>query len=243
MKTPYTVWYVMIVMVFATLPCEAQDHLLFSRPGDRSGGVAMLMGERILKEAYTRLDTDFEFRELPSLRALATANNGGTDGEFQRLAGLEQTYPNLIMISVAIGHVDIVVYTKEMEFAVEGWHSLAPYSIGFVRGFQLVEAKTEGMHVEAVFTPKQAFLMLNAGRSDVVVDSRSTQCVLKDLNMSGIRILEPPLDQLVLYHYLHVRHADLAVKLEAVLNRMEQEGELKILEEQAMQDFLELCGH
>lgn len=242
MKPLYTVWCVIIAMTFATLPCRAQDQLVFSRPKDRSGGVGMLMGERILKEAYTRLGVDFEFRELPSARALATANNGGTDGEFQRLAGLEQIYPNLIMVPVPIGHVDIVVYTKETEFAVEGWHSLAPYIIGFVRGFQLVEAKTEGMHVEAVSTPKQAFLMLNAGRSDIVVDSRSAQCELKNLNVSGIQILEPPLDQLVLYHYLHVRHTDLAAKLEVVLTCMETEGEIKILEEQAMKDFMELCG-
>jgi polar amino acid transport system substrate-binding protein len=241
MKTQYTIWCVVIVMVFATLPCGAQDHLVFSRPENRSG-VALLMGERVLKEAYARLGIDFEFRELPEVRAMVTANEGGTDGEFERFAGLEQTYPNLVMIPVPIGSVDIVVYTKETDFAVEGWHSLAPYTIGIVRGFKLIEANTEGMHVEAVTTVEQAFLKLNAGRSDVVVESRSAQCMLKDFNVSGIRVLEPPLDQLVLYHYLHRRHTALAAKLEAVLTRMEQEGELKALQEQAMQDFLESCG-
>jgi polar amino acid transport system substrate-binding protein len=34
----------------------------------------------------------------------------------------------------------------------------------------------------------------------------------------------------------------LAAKLEAVLTRMEQEGELEPMQEQAMQDFQELCG-
>jgi polar amino acid transport system substrate-binding protein len=204
--------------------------------------MAILMGERILKEAYARLDIDFEFMELSNVRALSAANRGDADGAFERLTGLEQTYPNLMMISVPTGYVDILVYTKEKNFAVEGWHSLAPYSIGFVRGFKLAEAETEGMDVEEVNTTEQALLMLNAGRNDVVVESRSAQCKLKDLNVSGIRILEPPLDQLVLYHYLHKRHAALVPKLEAVLTRMEQQGELKTLQEQAMQEFMESCG-
>ena len=147
------------------------------------------------------------------------------------------------MVSVPIGYLDIVIYTKDTNFAVEGWHSLMPYSISIVKGFQLVEAKTEGMQVEAVTTLKQAFLKLNAGRNDVVVDSRSTdtECELKSLSLSGIRILEPPLDQLILYHYLHKRHMVLVKKLEAILLNMKQEGEFKTIQEQVVREFQ--CEH
>ncbi|WP_161629851.1 substrate-binding periplasmic protein [Desulfogranum japonicum] len=213
---------------------------MFSRPSNRSG-VAILSGERILKEAYSRLGISFQFLELPSERALMMANKGDTDGEFQRLAGLEQTYPNLMMISVPIGSVDIVVYTKETEFVVEDWQSLMPYTIGAVRGFKLVKTKTEGMSVEEVSNIKQAFLMLKLGRVDIVVDSISVQCDLKDFDPSGIRILQPPLERHVLYHYLHTRHSALAAKLEAVLTRMKQDGEIQTLQEQAMRDYLEMC--
>ena len=241
MKKQYKVWSVLIFIILAKLPCAAQDHLVFSRPNSRSG-MAILMGERILKEAYARLGIDFEFKELPNVRSLFTANSGDTDGEFLRLAGLEQSYPNLKMISVPIAYVDIVVYTKDKNFAVEGWQSLSPYSIGLERGVILIEEKTRGMNVEAVTTIQQAFLKLNAGRTDIVVDSRSTQCLLKNLNVSGISILEPPLAKLVMYHYLHTRYSALAVKLEEVLIQMEQEGELKALQIKAIKDFLEQCG-
>lgn len=241
MKMKRSLLCVMFFMFFFTLPCGAQGRLVFSRPSNRSG-VATLIGERILKEAYAKIGIDFVFLELPSKRALTMANNGDTDGEFQRLAGLEQTYPNLIMISVPIGSVDIMAYTKGTEFEVKDWHSLAPYTIGIVRGFKLIKAKTEGMYTYEVNNIKQAFLMLNIGRVDVVVDSRSVQCELKDLNMSGIRRLEPPLDRLVLYHYLHIRHTALAAKLEAVLTHMKQDGEIRTLQERAIHDFLEMCG-
>lgn len=81
MKTHYKVWFGVIFIFFITLPCWAQEHLVISRSEDQ-WGVATLMGERILKEAYARLGIDFEFLELPNRRALAMANNGGTDRDF-----------------------------------------------------------------------------------------------------------------------------------------------------------------
>jgi polar amino acid transport system substrate-binding protein len=98
------------------------------------------------------------------------------------------------------------------------------------------------MNVELVDTVEQAFRMLHAGRNDVVVDLRTTQCKLKHFDVSGIRALEPPLARIPLYHYLHARHKALSAKLETVLTRMEQEGDLKTIQEQARQDFQELCG-
>ena len=126
MKTQFKIWPLLIIMIFVKLPCEAQDTLVFSRPKNRSG-IAILMGERILKEAYNRLGIDFVFKELPNVRSLFTANKGDTDGEFMRLPGLEKTYTNLIMLSIPIAYVDIVVYTKYAEFEIEDWQK--PYTV------------------------------------------------------------------------------------------------------------------
>jgi polar amino acid transport system substrate-binding protein len=195
-----------------------------------------------MKEAYSRLGIDIEYRDLPTERALVMANAGNTDGTFLRITGLEQKYPNLVLVSYPLQYTEVVVFTKEAEFAVEGWHSLAPYTIGIVRGFKVAEANTKGMKVDLVATVKQAFLKLDAGRNDIVVDLKIAQCKLKGLDVSGIRVLKPPIALLPLYHYLHRRHRALAVKVEAVLTRMEQEGELKIMQKQATQDFQQLCG-
>ncbi len=231
----------LIFILLSHFPCLAQDHLFFSRPQSRSG-MGVLMGERILKEVYSRLGIDFEYRELPIKRCLLKAIDGDTDGVSLRGAGLDQVYPNLKMISVPIGYADIVVYSKYVEFAVDSWQSLTPYSIGIVREFRRIREKTKGMQVEAVPTLKQAFLKLNAGRTDVVVETRSSQCVLKNLNVSGIRILEPPLEEFSMFHYIHKRHTDIAVKVEKILKQMEQNGELKALQNQAIKDYMELCG-
>lgn len=221
-------------------PLEAQERIVFSR-AQVAPTLYRLMGMRVLKEAYAKCDVALEFKDLPAERALVSANNGVTDGEFIRVADLEREYPNLIMIPVPVAYEDIVIYTKNVEFAVEGWHSLSPYRIGFIRGFKLAEINTKGMNVESVGTIKRAFLKLDAGRNDVVVDLRSAQCVLKDLNLSTIKALEPPLMRMVQYHYLHKRHKALAYKLEAIMTYMKQEGELKAIQERAIKDFADLC--
>ena len=151
-------------------------------------------------------------------------------------------YPNLVMINIPIAYEEIVVYTKKTEFIVEGWQSLSPYTIGLVRGFKLADIKTEGMRVQRVTDFRQAFRKLDFGRTDVIVELRSKQCLLKNFNFSGIHVLGPPLGRIELYHYLHTRHKTLAAELEAVLMGMKREGELKIMQEQAIQDFQESCG-
>lgn len=241
MKMRGFVSFVAVFILFTALLCSAGEPLVFSKP-EKQLGVATLMGTRILKKAYAELGVDFTFWHLPNKRCIVMANKGETDGEFERIAGLEKKYPNLVMVSVPIGYVDIMVYTKKIEFTVEGWHSLKPYSIGIERGFILAKENTRGMDVEEVGTIEQAFSMLDLGRNDIVVSSWSSLYDLKKLNLSGIRILMPPIDQLVLYHYLHKRHKLLAAELEAVLLRMEKEGELKEIQDQAKLDFQKLCA-
>ncbi len=229
-----------VFMLLLTTSLQAQERVVISQ-AQIAPTAYRLMGERVLKEAYSRIGVELELEDLPAERALVYASEGKTDGEFARIAGIEQNYPNLVMISVPIVYEDIVVYSKEVDFTVDGWESLAPYSINFIRGFKLAEIKTEGMNVEMVNTIEQAFLKLNAGRTDVVVDLRSAQCVLPTLDVSGITALEPPLTQIVMYHYLNTGHKALAAKLEEELKRMAQDGDLKAIQEQAVQDFLNAC--
>lgn len=241
MKILFIASFAAVITLLFTLQLEAQEHLVFSQVYSNQKN-QFIVGERILKEAYSKIGImDIEFRDLPIERALIMSNAGDTDGEFLRIAGIEQSYPNLLMIPVMIDSNDIVVYTKKAEFAVAGWQSLSPYTIGFVRGFKAAEKNTEGMKVEIVTTIDQAFLKLDTGRNDVVVDFRNSRCRLKNLNISGIKILDPPLARIKLYHYVHKRHTALAVKIEEVLAHMERDGELQSIRNKANQEVQDSC--
>jgi len=90
-----------------------------------------------------------------------------------------------------------------------------------------------------VATIDQIFRILDAGRADVAISTRLEGLLtIKKLNLSGITVLEPLLEEIPLYHYLHKKHVLLVPKLAAILKRMEQEGQIKEIQAQVYQELM-----
>lgn len=185
----------------------------------------------VLAEAYGRLGIEIEIQRLPGLRALIYANEGLTDGELFRAAGVETDYVNLIRVKIPINTVDLVVITKKISFEVTDWQSLKPYYIGIQSGITFIESsisKTEGLKVARVKSSSQLLRMLENERIDAVVAPRISAILsLADLKSKEITILEPPLQILPLFHYLNNKHQALVPELENVLHKMEEDGEIQ----------------
>jgi polar amino acid transport system substrate-binding protein len=230
-----------VILSMLTPPLNAQDHLLISRTDKTPRAGIFLMAEHILQEAYTRLGIKVEFRDYPRERAIRAANNGDTDGDLQRTAGLEQRYPNLVMVPFTLTKSDVVVFTKKKTFQVTGYDSLKPYSILITIGSKPSEQGTQGMRVTAVATTEQAFRMLEAGRADVFIYFREGICVVKKIGLTTIKILEPPLEQDPGYHYLNKRHRALVPRLVAALKDMEREGVIQRLQQEAIKELRKTC--
>lgn len=227
---------IIISMVLSTALLEAQERIVLSKP-DIPPDIRGVMAERVLREAYKRLGVMVEYRLYPGERALMSANRGITDGEVARVEGLEKMYPNLIMVSVPIAYIELVVFTTDPLVTVRGWKSLQTYSVGILRGMKVAEIRTQGMNVEPVARSEQLFRKLAAKRNDVAVYLRDGYCEVKRLNLPEIRIVEPPLEQLTCYHYLHKRHQEFVKKLEAVLRQMEQEKYIDTVCQQVKEEF------
>ena len=188
----------------------------------------------VMTEAYRCLGRTMDVKYLPAKRAIVIANNGEVDGELGRTQEVERDYPNLRRIPISIATVDIVVFTKETIFPVKDWKSLQPYTVGYVRGIKVVEHNlAEGTNAEAIATLEQAFKKLDAGRNDVIVDARFPGLkTLNELGLTGISILEPPLVQVKMFHYLHVKNQHLIEPLTAVLQQMENDGSIQQIQRQ-----------
>jgi polar amino acid transport system substrate-binding protein len=218
---------------------NAQETLILSRGSDHPMGI---VSERILTQAYQRMGIDIETREMPVARSLQMANAGQVDGELFRAAWIEKDFPNLIRIPVVLAHGLIVVFTKNVEFEVNGWNSLRPYSIGVQIGVKLVEAKTAGMQVVPMVTVEQLFRTLAFERKDIVVLPRAVGLMtLKTMKREGfddnlplqdIKLLKPPLERVEGYHYLHKKNEQLVPKMTAVLHQMDEEGLIQRIREQ-----------
>ncbi len=198
------------------------------------------ISEPVLAEAYRQLGIKITTRLAPGERALVEANDGRVDGDLNRKTGLEQKYQNLIMVPVSVVPADWVVFTKQVKFAVKGWKSLQPYSVVLQRGLRVAVDATKGMNQTIVTSMEQMFKMLADGRVEIAVATRIEGLLfVKKLGLKGIMVLEPSLQKIPLYHYLHKKHTQLVPKLTAVLQDMEQKGKIKEIQEQEFQKLMQ----
>ncbi len=214
---------------------EAQLLIAQTLPGD---GYLDVLAQRLLTEAYRRLDVAVRFELAPPERSLLRANAGDYDGDVFRVAGMTERYPNLRMVPVPLAQVEFVAFSKRVDFKPRGWESLRAYSLLVQLGIKRVEDATQGMNRTVATTKESMFRMLDADRADLAVDAR-VQGVreLKKLGLTGIKVLEPALETVPVYHYLHKKHEALVAPLAEALQRMEQQGRSKAIRQQVAEEF------
>lgn len=179
----------------------------------------------IIRDAYNKIGTEVVFKTYPAERALQISNSGDADGELVRVDNISTTYTNLIKIPVSHVVAEQMAFAKESKIEIAGWESLRPYKIVFHKGYKAAELGTKGMDVQLVGHDKQAFLMVDKGRRDVVLANRFTGLsLIKEMNLNRIRMLIPPVQVDPLYHYLHKKHKALVPQITAVLRKMKEEG-------------------
>ena len=204
-----------------------------------------LVGSAILELVYRRLDMAVDFVDMPAKRALVESSQGRVDGEVQRILDVGREYPSLLAVPPSINFIEPVAFVKRLDFRVEGWSSLAPYSIGIVRGVGSSERGTHGMpRVEAVTSMDQLMEILASDRIEVAVsDEFSGLLVIRRRHLDkAIRPLFPVLQHIPLYHFLHERHADLVPRAGKVLQDMAASGELERLREAFTAHMINTAG-
>jgi polar amino acid transport system substrate-binding protein len=191
------------------------------------------VAELVMAEAYRRIGRVLVMHKLPGERTLVMANEGTMDGELYRKLGMEREYPNLIIIPVPLLTYEIVIFTRGTDFVVNGWDSLKPFTIGYVRGIKIVKENTAGMKTEAVPAMEQAFQKLTMGRTDVVVGNRvSGLAAAEALKIDDVKVLSPALASFPVYHYVNKKHAALVPALQAALQAMKADKTIEKLQKQ-----------
>lgn len=199
------------------------------------------LGAEILTVVYRRLGIPVEFVDLPAKRSLLESSEGRVDGEVQRILAVQTQYPTLVALHPSFNYIEPSAFVKDLELRVEGWPSLAPHSVGIVRGVGSSEAGTRGMaRVEAVSTMDQLMQALAAGRYEVAVNDRfSGLLIIQRLGLGAVvRALEPPLQHIPLHHFLHERHRALVPRVEQELRGMQASGELQRVRQEAVAAML-----
>ncbi|CCE10380.1 conserved exported hypothetical protein [Bradyrhizobium sp. STM 3843] len=226
-------------MLLCGMPCRAQSVIRLARIADIPD---QYVGGELLRAVYARLNITVQFEDVPGKRALALSSAGELDGEIQRIGNLSRDYPTLVQISPPINYIEPSVFTTTLQFDVRGWDSIKDYSIGIVRGVGSSEAGTRGMsRVTATTSLENMIEMLDAGRFDLIVtDLFSGLVAVKKLKLqSHIHPLSPPIARIYIYHYLHERHRELAMKVGRVIEEMDASGELAQLRASLVKKYLD----
>jgi polar amino acid transport system substrate-binding protein len=226
----------LLIALHAT--CAAQSTIRLARIADVPD---QLVGGEILRTIYARLGIALEMIDVSSARGLALSSAGLVDGEVHRVAGVAHDHPSLIRISPSINYIEPSAFVSTLEFAVNGWDSLHPYTVGIVRGVGSSEAGVVGLPSVVRATDLETLMrMLNVGRLDLVVFDRfSGDVVLRKLRLHGrIRPLSPPLQRIDIYHYLHETHRDLASRVQLTIAAMQAASELTRLRQALVERVL-----
>jgi polar amino acid transport system substrate-binding protein len=179
------------------------------------------------KEAFRRIGVEFKLVTLPSERSLHSANLGEVDGEGLRVAGLSGQYPNLVQVPERYIGISFVAFARDATIRLEqGWESLKPHRVAFINGWKMFEANASGARsVSKVDKPDQLFLMLDSGRVDLALYTRTDGVALaRAMGLGAIAPIAPALKDVDMYLYLNRKHEALVPRLSQALREMKADG-------------------
>ncbi len=201
--------------------------------------------DRVYQQLAKRLGINIEIRRLDvSERILRNANNGIVDGDVARVAGLEKIYPDLIRVPVPVMNFEMVVFSRNVDFKVDGPESIKPYNVGVIRGWKILEKAADGARsVTALETGDQLFQMLDKNRIDIaLLEKLEGLQIIHKANIKGIRVLQPSLFKGGFYLYLNKKHAAMVPHITTELGKMANEGELQHIYDSVVAQYAAI-GH
>lgn len=195
-----------------------------SAPFTNEAGTGLV--DVVAREAFRRAGLQLKLIRLPAERALLNANAGIDDGEVSRIAGMEKAYPNLMPVPEKLVDHHFVAFTRNAKLKHATWDSVAPFSVGYIRGYKIIEnSLPPETRTTTTTDAEQLLTMLDKGRVDIAIYRRWEGIALaKKMGIENIHIIEPSLAEKEIFIYLHKRHADKVPKIAAALRDIRAEG-------------------
>ncbi len=192
--------------------------------------------ERVVREAYRRLNIAVEVTQLPTNRALQESNAGMYDGDLARVSSIEADFPSLLRVPTKIAdYVIVPVVLKVPTANVSTYAALrdSGLRIGTPLGMRASVDQLRGAKLETPTNLGSLLEMLAAGRIDVAVMPKGllksslaslTPTAQKNLH-TAVELM--PVASQPLYHYLHRKNGDLITPLDGELKKMTEDGSIK----------------
>ncbi|MEH6343610.1 MAG: transporter substrate-binding domain-containing protein [Bermanella sp.] len=218
----------LFLLVFMMAPgcVHADKPMVFSI---MSGGTVAKRLIPVLTSAYAELGIEVEFKYYPASRAVKLADAGMYDGETFRGMDFINAESNLLPVMVVVAEVEWWVYSKNINFKVQGYKSLEPYHVSSRRGILAADNILKYARKKKMLnTFEQTLLMLDAGRVDLaILPARISLAILEKMPLD-IYALKPAIRVDELYHFIHKKHEALIPKITKILKRMKRNGKINL---------------
>lgn len=205
----------------------SDETLIISSPLEKDVSKSVAV-KNVLVEAYHNIGYELLIKQYPMERSLVKANTGKVTGELARMEGIDKKYSNLVRVPVPIYYIYISIFTKHIDFEPEGWKNLDKYSIGILRGIKAVEENTRELNIISVSNSISLFRMLDKERVDLVIFimADGQDIIQNNPEFKNIKILQPYLIKIPLYHYIHKSNGELIEQVKEELMLMEERGRI-----------------
>lgn len=195
--------------------------------------------DQVLRQAFSRLGIRMEKVQLPAERALRNADQGIEEGVYVRVAGLEETYPNLVMVPESVSEYEFVVFAKKPDLQVQSWEDLQGYEVGIITGWKILENNIRNAKgLLKVKNPELLFRALVDDKVEVIVYNRlDGYGAIKELGLNGIHAIDPPLAVRPMYLYLHRSQAALTSQVAEALRAIKADGSYAAIREAVLAPY------
>lgn len=178
-----------------------------------------------VKQAYQQLGLQMQLETMPLERLRVEAARGELlDGNLAASVTLSQTVPQLIQIPVQIYQLDLTAFVSRPELRPAQWTELQPLRVAYLAGMLAVESRLKQHQVKTlttVLTLEQALQYVAKGRVDVaVLPKAEADYVLRQMTGLKVQAVQPALEQMPMYHYIHQKHQALVGPLTAQFEKI-----------------------
>ncbi len=212
---------------------------MYKPPLSNEKGTGMM--DLITKEVFVRMGVKVEIILVASTHALAKANKGLYDGDIMRVGGASQNYPNLIQVPETIYDFDFVAFSKNLNIPMTGWEGLKPYRVAVPAGWVETDnyvSEENTKTLERLGSTFRLFNTLMKEETDLIIYERLMGYELvKELGLSAIHVLEPPLSSKKMYLYLHKKHKGLVPRAAEATRAMKQDGTFQKIVDKTLSEY------
>lgn len=207
------------LVTFLSSSLTAQSKLVFSTVNTNTPIVDICY--KRLSKVYKKLGIEITYTSLPPARSLYSSNTGVTDGELFRIKSINKTYSNLKIVPTPVYIMSGTGLIKKEKFHKDKnlknkifWleHSIV-WQLNYIKKHNYPNMK--GMDY------RKAVQLLKLNRIDIILGGKSTlEGIIARHRLVGYEVIEPPLVEEKLYHFVHKKHEKLIPKITTLLKQI-----------------------